>query len=176
MNLPRYIFFLLSVLLIACQDNCDYYRSYKKFDPIYSTMETLRDSVLYDSIREINNPGKLNYKGGYLFISETGKGIHIVDNRNINSPINIGFIKLPGNYDLATKGDFLYADSYIDLVIFDISNIHSISESNRLKGTFEQYYIDQNLYDKSTDKIVIGYDEKIIEENIKNYNCDYAFD
>ena len=52
-------------------------------------MESIRDSVSFDSSREINNPGKLNYKGGYLFISETKKGIHIIDNRNVSNPINI---------------------------------------------------------------------------------------
>ena len=66
-------------------------------------MDKLRDSVNFTIDREINNPGKLNYKDGYLFISETKKGIHIIDNRNLNNPINIGFINLPGNNDIATK-------------------------------------------------------------------------
>ena len=109
-------------------------------------MESIRDSVSFDASREINNPGKLNYKDGYLFISETKKGIHIIDNRNTSNPINISFIVLPGNYDIATKGDYLYADSYLDLVVFDISNINSIVEVNRLENNFENYYINQGLY------------------------------
>ena len=63
---------------------------------LYASMESIRDSVGL-RVLEINNPGKLNYKGGYLFISET-KGIHIIDNRNVSNPISIGFITLPGNY------------------------------------------------------------------------------
>ena len=175
MKITSYIFFLFSFLLFSCQDTCDYYRTYTAYDPIYRSMESMRDSVSYTDSREINNPGKLNYKGGYLFITETGKGIHVIDNRNINSPINIGFIVLPGNYDIATKGDYLYADSYIDLVVFDISNISSIIEVNRIEGTFENYYRDQGLYSEELG-IIVDFKEEVIEEYIENYDCELAFD
>ena len=165
-----YIFFFFSILLFSCQDKCDYYRTYTKHEPIYSSMEVLRDSVKFSESREINNPGKLNYKEGFLFISETSKGIHVINNKNINNPINIGFIVLPGNYDIATKGDFLYADSYLDLVVFDISDINSIKEVNRVEGSFENYYSNQQLLNDNG--IIIGYNEEVIEEYIENYNCD----
>ena len=138
-------------------------------------MESIRDSVRFDASREINNPGKLNYKDGYLFISETKKGIHIIDNRNTSNPINISFIVLPGNYDIATKGDYLYADSYLDLVVFDISNINSIVEVNRLENNFENYYINQGLYD-DTQGVIVGYNEEVKEEFIENHNCGLAYD
>tara|TARA_Y100000813_G_scaffold136687_1_gene98946 strand:- start:692 stop:1108 length:417 start_codon:yes stop_codon:yes gene_type:complete len=138
-------------------------------------MESIRDSVSFDASREINNPGKLNYKDGYLFISETKKGIHIIDNRNTSNPINISFIVLPGNYDIATKGDYLYADSYLDLVVFDISNINSIVEVNRLENNFENYYINQGLYD-DTQGVIVGYNEEVKEEFIENHDCGLAYD
>ncbi|MEC7877469.1 MAG: hypothetical protein VX499_00745 [Bacteroidota bacterium] len=175
MRLASYIFFSFCFLFFSCQDNCDYYRTYTDYEPIYSKMESIRDSVIFEGKREINSPGKLNYKGGYLFITETGKGIHVIDNRNINSPINIGFIVLPGNYDIATKGDYLYADSYIDLVVFDISNISSIIEVNRIEGTFENYYRDQGLYSEELG-IIVDFKEEVIEEYIENYDCELAFD
>ncbi|MDG2342783.1 MAG: hypothetical protein ACJZ0Y_05775 [Cytophagales bacterium] len=174
MKVTSYIFFFFSFLLLSCQDKCDYYRTYTKQDPIYSSMEVLRDSVKFVDPREINNPGKLNYKGGYLFISETSKGIHIINNKNINNPINIGFIVLPGNYDIATKGDYLYADSYLDLVVFDISDVNAIKEINRIEGSFENYYSDQGLFNDQG--IVIGFDEEVIEEYIENHDCDNTFD
>ena len=126
-------------------------------------------------IAEINNPGKLNYKDGYLFISETKKGIHIIDNRNLSNPINIGFINLPGNYDIATKNDFLYADSYMDLVIFDISKIDSVKEVNRVKEAFKNYYLNQGLYSEENG-ITIGYEEEIVEEYIENHNCGFIWE
>ncbi len=175
MKVTSYIFFLFSFFLFSCQDTCDYYRNYTVYDPIYNSMESIRDSVKFTDSREINNPGKLNYKDGYLFISETNKGVHIIDNNNINNPINIGFIVLPGNFDLATKGDYLYADSYLDLVVFDISNINSIKEVNRLENNFENYYLNQGLYHVDQG-IITGYNEEIKEEFIENHNCDLAFD
>ncbi|HSN08681.1 MAG TPA: hypothetical protein VLS85_06570, partial [Hanamia sp.] len=50
------------------------------------------------------------------------KGIHIIDNSNPTAPQNISFVKIPGNIDLAVKGNTLYADSYGDLVTLDVSN------------------------------------------------------
>ena len=175
MKLTSYIFFFFSFLLFSCEDTCDYYRSYTFHDPIYASMESIRDSVSFTISREINNPGKLNYKGGYLFISETKKGIHIIDNRNVTNPINIGFITLPGNYDLATKGDYLYADSYLDLVVFDISDINSITEVNRLKNNFDNYYLNQGLYNEDQG-VIVGYIEELREEIIDNHDCGLAYD
>ena len=166
---------LFSIFFYSCQDNCDYYSTYIKYNPIYSNMDELRDSVKFTVNREINNPGKLNYKDGYLFISETKKGIHIIDNRNFNNPINIGFINLPGNNDIATKNDFLYADSYMDLVIFDISKIDSVKEVNRVKEAFKNYYLNQGLYSEENG-IVVGYDEEVVEEYIENHNCGFIWD
>ena len=50
-------------------------------------MESIRDSVSFDASREINNPGKLNYKDGYLFISETKKGIHIICDKPLTATV-----------------------------------------------------------------------------------------
>ncbi|HHN47860.1 MAG TPA: hypothetical protein ENN08_02830, partial [Bacteroidales bacterium] len=50
------------------------------------------------------------------------QGIHVVDNSNPASPQIISFIAIPGNYDLAIRGNILFADSYIDLVALDISD------------------------------------------------------
>ena len=97
---PRYIFFSFVFSFFSCQDKCDKYTTYIKSTPKYLKMESLRDSVYFDIEREINSPGKLNYKDGYLFISEVAKGVHVIDNRNVNNPIKIGFINIPGNYDI----------------------------------------------------------------------------
>ena len=70
----------------------------------------------------ITNHGKICFYEGYLYISETEKGIHIIDNRNPSSPKNIGFIEVIGNADLSIRNNLLYADSYVDLVWFDVSN------------------------------------------------------
>ena len=170
----RYIFFSFIILFFSCQDKCNEYTTYVNLTPVYSNMESLRDSVYYDDIRDINSPGKLNYKSGYLFISETGKGIHVIDNRVVSNPKKLGFINIPGNYDIATKDDYLYADSYIDLVIFDISDINSIKEVNRIKGSFQNYYENRMLFSENLG-IVTGYNEEVIEEFIESKDCELVF-
>ncbi len=170
----RYIIFFFMFSFFSCQDKCDEYTTYVKSTPQYSRMESLRDSVYFDVEREINSPGKLNYKDGYLFISEVAKGVHVIDNRNVNAPIKIGFINIPGNYDIATKDNFLYADSYIDLVIFDISNINEIKEVNRVEGSFQNYYENRLLFSETLG-IVIGYEEEVIEEFEENKDCELVF-
>ena len=52
------------------------------------------------------------------------------------------------------KGDYLYVDSYMDLVVFDISNLTEIKEVERLEDVFPYYapypvdatYINYNTY------------------------------
>jgi hypothetical protein len=61
------------------------------------------------------------------------KGIHVFDNTYPASPVNKTFIEVPGNVDIAIKGDVLYADSYIDMVAIDISNLAAIKEVGRVE-------------------------------------------
>lgn len=38
------------------------------------------------------------------------------------------FIEIPGNIDLAVKDDYLYVDSFKDLIVLNIKDIDNISE------------------------------------------------
>jgi hypothetical protein len=41
--------------------------------------------------------------------------------------VNIAFINLEGVHDIAVKGNYLYADNFVDLLVFDISNSDNIT-------------------------------------------------
>lgn len=90
----------------------------------------------------ISVPGKIYVYNDYLFINESGKGIHVVDNKNPSFPKIINFIKIPGNVDMAVNDNFLYADCYVDLLTFDISNPAHIKLKNRTKDVFNGFYVD----------------------------------
>ncbi len=92
-----------------------------------------------DQPRPIKALGKIYYKDQYLYLNEPGEGIHVIDNRNPSSPIQKAFITIPGNYSLAAKGNTLYANSYMDLVSFDISDPQNVTELNRLNDVFMNY-------------------------------------
>jgi hypothetical protein len=96
--------------------------------------------------QELDTPGKIYIKDNYLFINEVNKGIHIHDNSDPAQPVNLGFISIPGNKDLAIKDDILYADSYTDLVAIDISNPAAAVEVDRINDVFP-YYPEEGAWD-----------------------------
>lgn len=118
---------LISVLLNSCgEDKCEVTRSYIYYEPVHTSLQTVRASVRMEAPREIESAGRIYFKDDYLFINEPGEGIHIIDNRKPSSPLIQSFIKIPGNYDLAIKGPILYADSYLDLLSFDVSDLNNV--------------------------------------------------
>ena len=129
----------ISILLEGCTDKCEIQSEYVYFEPVYTTVEELRASIDLTEPEPIEGVGKIYVKDNYLFVNEPGEGIHIIDNRNPSQPVSKKFLKIPGNFDMAIKGNTLYADSYVDLVAFNISNINTIKETGRLEGAFKNY-------------------------------------
>ena len=129
----------ISVLLESCSDKCEVRSEFVYLEPVYTTVAELRASIDLTAPQEIKAVGQIYIKDHYLFVNDPGKGIHVIDNRNPSDPLPIKFLKIPGNFDLAVKGNTLYADSYVDLIAFDISNINSIEETGRLEGVFKNY-------------------------------------
>jgi hypothetical protein len=132
---------LLLLLLIpfACEDKYEVEQKYSYFEPIYTTAAEIRASVGVVAPQEIKEAGKIYIKDNWLFVNEVGKGIHVIDNSNPKAPVTKNFLNIPGNYDLAVKGNILYADSYIDLLAIDISDKSDIKIVKRLEGIFSVY-------------------------------------
>lgn len=138
----------LSVLLEGCTDKCETTNTYVYYEPVYTKLSDIRSAVSSVAPTEINSLGRLYFKDDILFVNEPGEGIHIIDNHDPKNPINKTFINIPGNYDLAIKGNHLYADSYVDLVVIDISDLNTIKEVTRIENAFGDYnslgfYVDQ---------------------------------
>lgn len=121
-------------MVSACKDK--YTEIFTANSPVYMSYADLRLAVKSAPASELINPGKIYFKDNYIFIVEEMKGIHIFDNTNPANPVNQAFIEVPGNADIAVKGDILFADSYIDLVAIDISNPASIRETGRVQKVF----------------------------------------
>lgn len=107
-----------------------------QYEPVYMSWKDLRSSIQAESPKPIAKRGKIGMRGGYLFINEPNAGIHIFDNRDPSAPKAIVFVKIPGNVDLAIKGDVLFADSFVDLVALDISALPEVKELNRQVDVF----------------------------------------
>jgi len=102
---------------------------------VYFSKAQLRNIEIL-SPSQLENPGKIYIFGKYLFINELYQGIHVFDNSNPSNPVNLSFISIPGNVDLAVKSGILYADNYIDLLSFDISEPANPKMIKRLENVF----------------------------------------
>jgi hypothetical protein len=132
---------ILTLIIVAglqsCQDES--YVTYTANVPVYMSYEDLRKSVKVETPVELVNPGKIYFKDNVIYINEYRKGIHVIDNTNPSNPVKVGFINIPGNVDIAIRDNFLFADSYIDLVVLDITDIHNVKEVSRTQKIFEYY-------------------------------------
>ncbi len=126
---------------------------YKVYTPVYTLTSTIRSAIKNDNPQPIVSPGKICIQGNIIFLNEKEKGIHVIDNSNPSSPVNKAFISIPGNEDIAVKGNILYADCYTDLMAIDITNPNAIVLKNFVPNVFpDRSYV--NGFYVDTGKII----------------------
>ncbi|MDP5171782.1 MAG: hypothetical protein NWR72_16155 [Bacteroidia bacterium] len=156
---------LLALSLTGCfEDKCEQLMTYYSYNPVYLSMEEIRAGVQTGPAQALKQPGKMYYKDGFLFISEVNKGIHVIDNTDPVNPTPVSFISVPGNLDIAAKGNILYADSYLDLVVIDISNPSAAAEVGREQNVFPYGSWHNGLWADSDSGIAIDWVETEITE------------
>ena len=139
-----FLFLSLILILSSCQDKLESTSFYHAKTSYLISIEKIRAiNTTAEAPRKMKIPGKIYIYEDYLFINEVNEGIHIVDNKNPSSPVFLSFINIPGNVDLSINSNILYADSYVDLIAFDISNPRAIKQTKRLKDVFESYYFNK---------------------------------
>jgi hypothetical protein len=143
--------------------------TYRANEPVYMSFSDFRTSPPVKAAQEIANPGKICLYGDYIFINEVDKGFHVIDNTDLSSPKRVAFIDLPGNIDLAVKDNLLFADNYIDLVWFDISQPAQPELRGRLEQAFPEALppADNNYPMTNVERskgVVVGWKVKIITE------------
>ncbi|KLT66300.1 LVIVD repeat-containing protein [Pedobacter sp. BMA] len=161
---------LLLMLTLAVLTQCKKGEEFEQIQ-ISKLMSAQQMRALPVGITKATKPkktGKIYIFNDYLFINEPAKGIHIYNNSNPATPVNVAFLQVPGNVDLAIQNNILYADSYVDLLAFDISNIGNIKQVKRVNDVFKQFYSDFNLQ-----KYVIVYKDTLVR---KNYNKNIMYD
>ncbi len=127
-------FLLFPALLLSCKDKIE--QVYTVNHPVYLSYSELRASFKVADGQQIIHPGKIYFKDPYIFVNEYQKGIHVIDNTDPREPKIIKFLEIPGCVDLAIRDNILYADSYVDLVALDISNLDDIREVRRIQNVF----------------------------------------
>lgn len=146
-------FSIFTFFMSSCYDKVELTRTYTVMEPVYMSTAEIRASVGIVQPEPLQTPGKIYMLGNFLFINEPGEGVHVIDNANPEDPKNISFIKIPGNFDIAGMGNLLYADSYMDLVILDISNLNDVQVVHRNENIFQQM-IDSWTFDPENGVII----------------------
>ena len=88
------------------------------------------------------NPGKIYVNGNYIYQTEQGKGIHIINNTNPSSATRVGFISIYGCSEISISGNILYANNLDDLLVIDVSDIANVHLVKRVARTFANGLID----------------------------------
>jgi hypothetical protein len=140
---------IVTTLSGCVKETCSRKVRTKIFAPVYIAKEDYYASIKAGEPRQIEQAGKIYAKGIYLFVNEIYKGIHVIDNGDPKAPKAVSFINIPGNIDIAAKGNYLYADSYNDLLVFDISDPGNIKLQKRVPNALNFPY--------NADGLVLGY-------------------
>ena len=133
-----FIAFALLLALSACKDKV--YQKYTANVPIYTSFEEFRETLgtaQFETAKPIQQKGNIYFKDDYLFIIDSFEGIHFIDNSNPSAPINKGYLSVAGITGMEIMGDYLYVNSYVDLVIIDVSSILEPKEVGRSESVFE---------------------------------------
>ncbi|MDP3464088.1 MAG: hypothetical protein Q8S18_14955 [Bacteroidales bacterium] len=174
-----------SLLFTGCRDKTFEEITYVANVPVYMELTEFRSAVKKSEPQSLVNPGKIYFKDNLLYINENQEGVHIINNSNPASPQFLGFIEIPGNVDIAIRGNILYADSYIDLVAIDITDPLNPVEIDRVEDAFPNVIpvpdYSYPIYGLDFSKgVVVGWQQKEVTEVIENgssyRNGDILFD
>ncbi|WP_299364816.1 hypothetical protein [Winogradskyella sp.] len=130
--LPLVLVVTMCLQLISCNDDDsnDFLDQVAVTVPVIKSKSDFRDAVSIEGAQPTNSDGKIYVYNNLLFYIAQNSGIHIFDNQNPESPQNLTFIQLEGVNDISVKNNILYADNFMDLVVFDISDIENIQMVN----------------------------------------------
>lgn len=167
-----FLFLFIALLGVSCSDKCQETSTFVYYEPVYSTSAQIKAAVKQESPRPLSQLGRIYFKDGILFINEAGKGIHIINNHNPATPENESFLAIPGNFDLAIRGNTLYADSYVDLVAFDITDLTRIKEVSRIENLFNNY-MTLGLLVSTEQGILTSWEKK--EYQVEVTECDVMY-
>jgi hypothetical protein len=167
-----YLILILTVAATSCRDRV--IEIFTANSPVYMSYDELRKAVKQSTAKDLVNPGKIYFKDDYIFIVEEMKGIHVINNTNPAAPVSQAFIEVPGNVDIAVKGNILYADSFIDVVALDVSDLSNVKEVGRVEKVlpytippYDKEYPLAKIDEKKG--VVVDWEIKEVRQEVETY-------
>ena len=141
--LPKTFLFFFGILLIStlsCYEKDDIYLNWSGngMRPVYVQGDAFYN-VKNLPLQSIVQSGSIYLRDTFLFILDLGKGIHVFDVADPAAPVSLTFFNIPSISGFTLTGNLLYADSWMDLVTIDISDLYTIVVLDRQKNVFEPY-------------------------------------
>ncbi len=139
--LKLFLFFIsvsMSFFLVSCRDKDNYMNvpeEVQGYKPVYfDTSQNIFSLVYSTAPMPVQVAGKIYIFKNFLFVGEPGKGVHVFDNIDPANPVPVAFINIPYNFDIAVKDSIMYADTYMGLVVINISAIPDIQVLQFIKS------------------------------------------
>ncbi len=152
---------LITILLSACNSDIENVTiSYTKGTAIYANLDQIRQTDLSASVRPVENAGKIFISNNLLLIGEEGEGIHIFNNSDPQNPVGQSFMSIPGNKEFYVDGNFLFAESYYDMLKIDLTNPAQPQMVTRIENA-----ISYPLYN-GIGEVIIGFEFEEVTEKV----------
>ncbi|MEQ9423705.1 MAG: hypothetical protein RJQ09_04750 [Cyclobacteriaceae bacterium] len=151
---------LLSILSSCINDIARLDVTYTRATAIYADLDEIRNTPLVSTSKEISNPGKIFVSETLLLVGEEGEGIHIIDNTDPELPRPKFFINVPGNREFFVSEGKLFAESYYDMLMIDITNIDQPVLLSRVQEAFGPE-LKNNLGES-----IIGFETREVTESL----------
>ncbi len=159
---------LMNFLLQGClKDKVT--RTYTILTPVYERKDVVLANIQSNGAKAIESPGKIFIYGDYIFLNELDKGVHIIDNSNPSNPVVKAFVSIPGNVDIAVKGNTLYADMYSDLLSIDITDPLHVKLLKNMPNVFPERSYNYGFVANSS-QIIVDWIRKDTTVEEKPYN------
>ena len=172
----------VAILFAACKKDSDTSTKNTKtitlYTAVYGSKATALASINGNAAQPIKHAGKIYIKDNFIFLNDQNKGIHVIDNSNPSHPVSIAFLSIPGNLDIAIKGNTLYADMYTDLLALDIAN----PRQARITGKLNNFFTGRNYVNGHRafidEQVAADWIEKDTTVPADQYpvNCNFCFD
>lgn len=148
-------------------------KTYTIFKPVFESKAQALAAINGNASRPVGETGKIYMKDNFIYLNEVDKGIHIINNSDPSHPVQVAFLDIPGNQDIAIRENTLYADMYGDLLAIDISNPKKVAITKRLANLFGERTYLNNIYIDSSQVVVdwIKKDTTVREDNQINTDC-----
>ncbi len=156
------------ILLISCDPQLTVTEAVG-MKPIYASGD--EQAITLGNSRNYENLGGIVYKSPYIFLNESYRGLHVVDNSDPFNPEKTAFISIPGCNNFTLKGDNIYAVTGRDIVTLKYANDNLTEVSRNVNYFDESQTLDQivppnfdGFYEcvDPTKGLVVGWQEEIL--------------